>query len=145
MFAALPNVLQDLVVQFAFKINKKEMERDLNTIFEIKQWRLHPCFLRHRVFLSDSWSFENNPLETYFPLEMLSSMYALFDMCIVYDILERLDFRKKDVRCMGSRIQWMESLEMHWEFLGLFSFFFNQITSNPGNLKPMWQGLPLFI
>ena len=145
MFAALPNVLQDLVVQFAFKINKKEMESDLNTIFEIKQWRLHPCFLRHRVFLSDSWSFENNPLETYFPLEMMSSMYALFDMCIVYDILERLDFRKKDVRCMGTRIQWMESLEMHWEFIGLFSFFFNQITPNPDNLKPMWQGLPLFI
>ena len=142
MVAALPNVLQDLVVQFAFKINKKEMESDLNTIFEIKQWRLHPCFLRHRVFLSDSWSFENNPLETYFPLEMMSSMYALFDMCIVYDILERLDFRKKDVRCMGTRIQWMESLEMHWEFIGLFSFFFNQITDN---LKPMWQGLPLFI
>ena len=88
MFTALPNVLQDLVVQFAFKINKKEMERDLNTIFEIKQWRLHPCFLRHRVFLSDSWSFENNPLETYFPLEMMSSMYALFDMCIVYDTRE---------------------------------------------------------
>jgi hypothetical protein len=145
MFAALPDVLQDIVLQFAFKINKKEMESDFNTILEIKQWKLHPCFLRHRVFLSDSWSFQDNPLEIYFPLRGLSSMYALFDMCIVYDFLERLDFRRTEVRCMGSRIQWMETLELHWEFIGLFSIFFNRITPNPDNLKPMWQGLPLFV
>ena len=71
MFAALPNVLQDLVVQFAFKIDKKELKGDLDLIFEIKRWELHPCF---RVFVSDPWIFVNNPLETYFPLQKLKSM-----------------------------------------------------------------------
>lgn len=83
MFTVLPDVLQDLVVQFAFKIDKKELKGDLDLIFEIKQWELHPCFLRHRVFVSDPWIFVNNPLETYFPLQKLKSMFEMFDMCVI--------------------------------------------------------------
>ena len=144
MFTDLPDVLQDLVVQFAFKIDKKELKGDLDLIFEIKRWKLHPCFLRHRVFVSDPWIFVNNPLETYFPLQKLKSMFEIFDMCVIHELLDRFDFRKKEVRCMGSRANWIGRLD-HWEFLKWFSSFFNKVVVTPGNLKPMWQGFPLFI
>ena len=143
MFAGLPDVLQDLVVQFAFKIDKKELNGDLDLISEIKTWDLHPCFVRHRIFVSPQWISVDNPLKTYFPLQNLKSMFDIFDMCTIHELLDRFDFRKREVRCMGSREIWIGRLD-HWEFLKWFSSFFNRIIMTPGNLKPMWQGFPLF-
>ena len=133
MFAGLPDVLQDLVVQFAFKIDKKELNGDLDLISEIKTWDLHPCFVRHRIFVSPQWISVDNPLKTYFPLQNLKSMFDIFDMCTIAP----LDSEK------GKSGAWVLG-RFGSEFLKWFSSFFNRIIMTPGNLKPMWQGFPLF-
>ena len=46
-FTVLPCVLQDLVLDFAFKITKKELDDDFETIRIIKSWDLHPIFVRN--------------------------------------------------------------------------------------------------
>ena len=142
MFADLPDVLKDMIVQFAFKIGFVELECDLETLRVINSWSLHPNFMRDRLWTPDSWCFLENPLKNYFPLRRLRSQFEMFDMCAVHEILDRLDFRKRDVRCMGTRREWWISLT-HFEFLGMFSMYFKQIVLNPDNFKPMWKGFPL--
>ena len=143
-FTVLPCDLQDLLLDFAFKITKKELDDDLETIRIIKSWDLDPHFLQTRVWVRETWCFNNNPIETYFPLRELTSHFQLFNMCLVYELLDRLDFRKKAVRCMGPRERWIDSLD-HVEFLGLFSMFYKHVRTDPDNIKPAWRGIPLFL
>ena len=67
-FNCLPVVLQDLIVDFAFKLKKDELERDIDLLLTIKMWDLHPRYLRQTVFLS---RFKKTPLRVYFALEKL--------------------------------------------------------------------------
>ena len=49
-FAALPADLQDLVLQFAYKIKLVELEKDLKDISLVKSWGLEQCFIRTNVW-----------------------------------------------------------------------------------------------
>ena len=142
-FTDLPCVLQDLVLDFAFKITKKELDDDFETIRIIKSWDLHPIFVRNRVWIREQWCFQDNPLQIYIPLQKLENEFSMFDMCLVFELLDRLDFRKRNVRCMGPRDKWINCLD-HVEFLGLFSMFYKQTCKDPENIKPAWRGMPLF-
>ena len=121
-FTVLPCVLQDLVLDFAFKITKKELDEDFETIRIVKSWDLDPMFVRNRVWIREQWCFQDNPLQIYIPLQKLENEFSMFDMCLVFELLDRLDFRKRNVRCMGPRDKWINCLD-HVEFLGLFSMF----------------------
>ena len=143
-FTVLPYELQDLVCDFAFKITHKDLKDDLETICTIKSWDLDPQFVQKRVWVREYWCFEDNPLENYFPLRELSSHFEMFNMYLVYELLDRLDFRKKAVRCMGPRERWFHSLD-HLEFLGLFSMFHKHVRADPTNIKPAWRGISLFL
>ena len=92
-FTVLPCVLQDLVLDFAFKITKKELDDDLETIRTIKSWDLDPIFVRHRVWIREQWCFQDNPLQMYIPLQKLENEFSMFDMCLVFELLDRLDFQ----------------------------------------------------
>ena len=144
MFVALPCALKELIVQFAFKISLSELQDDLEDLTEIKRWKIHPRFVKRRVFEKENWEFADNPLYTYMPLRHLTSgLKDMFDMWFVMDFLDKLDFRKRDVQQMGlARIGWMEFLtdsDRGWEFLSLFTVFFNVVTEDPGNLKPSYS------
>ena len=60
-FTVLPCDLQDLLLDFAFKITKKELDDDLETLRVIKSWDLDPHFLQTRVWVRETWCFNNNP------------------------------------------------------------------------------------
>ena len=97
-FTVLPCVLQDLVLDFAFKITKKDFERF--GPLKVGIWR-------------EQWCFQDNPLQMYIPLQKLENEFSMFDMCLVFELLDRLDFRKRAVRCMGPRDKWINCLD-HW-------------------------------
>ena len=143
-FSALPADLQDLVIGFCFEIRLKELKRDIDTIFEIKAWDLPPNLLPSLVFCPETYGYVPHPMLVYRPLRHFTNKLRLFDMFRVFDVLHRLDFRKREVRSMGSRWDWLEKLQ-EWEFIGLFSTFFREVNKNPSNLKPNWLGMPLLI
>ena len=138
----LPVDLQDLVVQFAYEIKLKDLKKDLTVITEVKSWNLHPSFIRGRVWCDRMWGLVSNPLDVYLPLTWFQDRFVFFDMGLVDEVLGRLDFRKKDVRSMGSRWDWVIYLQ-EWEFMGLFAVFFRIMQENPCNMKPNWCGLSL--
>ena len=65
-------------------------------------------------------------------------------MLQIHEVLNRLDFRKREVRTMGSRWDWLENLQK-WEFVGLFSVFYRNIEKFPQHVKPNWLGFPLLL
>ena len=129
-FSDLPDDLQDIVVGFCFEIRTKELKRDLETIFEIKSWKLPPRLLPNLVFCTETCGYVPHPLTMYRPMSHFRNKLRLFDMFRVMDVLHRLDFRKRSVRVMGSRWDWMEKLQ-EWEFVGLFSLFIREVEKNP--------------
>ena len=141
-FTVLPDVLKDLIVGFAYKITNKQMQHDFDTIDVFRSWDLDPMFLQRRVWIRDDWCFRNNPLLNYIPLKLLQTNFDLFDMLRVYEMLDRLDFRKRDVRCMGTRESWFLGLD-RIEVVGLFSMFYKYTANNPDNLKPVFRGKPM--
>jgi hypothetical protein len=143
-FSVLPTDLQDMVVGFCFEIRLSDLKRDLDTIFEIKAWDLPPRLLPDTVFCPETYGYVPHPTRVYRPLSHFTNKLRLFDMFRVFDVLHRLDFRKREVRSMGSRWDWMRKLK-EWEFLGLFSLFFKDVEKNPSNLKPNWLGVPFLL
>ena len=141
-FPALPTDLQNLVVQFAYKITLVELQKDLFVINEMNSWNLDPRFINPRIWCDRVWGLVPNPLEIYRPLSLFRSNFLLFNMALVDRVLGKLDFRRKGVRYMGSRWDWLDYLQ-NWEFMGLFAVFYRDIKKNPRNLKPIWTGMPL--
>ena len=140
-FTALPDVLQNMVCAFAFGITKKEVERDLITIREIKQWKLPSNFFEKFVFDKNLQCYVVTPLSRYFPLTELSNCKVLFDYYRIGQVIERLDFRKKQVKFWGTRWQWKEFLK-DWTFYGLFAEFYrNMIKNGRQVVKPLYKHL----
>ena len=142
-FNCLPVVLQDLIVDFAFKLKKDELERDIDLLLTIKMWDLHPRYLRQTVFLSIYQRFKKTPLRVYFALEKLDHIDSLFNFFVVEELLERLDWRRKPVRRMGSRKTWLKNLE-NFHFVPIFSQFYESVSKDEQNLKLMWRDFPFF-
>ena len=124
-FSDLPDDLQDIVVGFCFEIRTKELKRDLETIFEIKSWKLPPRLLPNLVFCTETCGYVPHPLTMYRPMSHFRNKRVM-------DVLHRLDFRKRSVRVMGVGF-------------GLFSVFFKEVEKNPRNLKPNWIGMSMML
>ena len=138
-FTALPDVLQDIVCVFAYGITKKEVESDLDTIREIKSWKLPSMFIENFVFDHNFGCYVVTPLDRYYPLAQLSSYKQMFDHYRIEQVVERLDFRKKQVKVWGNRWQWMKFLK-DWTFYGLFAEFYrNMLKSGRQVVKPMYK------
>ena len=136
-FSALPADLQDLVIGFCYKIRYNELKRDLDIISEINRWCLPPCLLPRTIFCRETYHYEHHPTVVYRPLNHFHSKLRLFNMLQIHEVLNRLDFRKREVRTMGSRWDWLENLQK-WEFVGLFSVFYRNIEKFPQHVKPNW-------
>ena len=143
-FSALPADLQDLVIGFCYKIRYNELKHDLDVISEINRWCLPPCLLPRTIFCRETYNYEHHPTVVYRPLNHFHSKLRLFNMLQIHEVLNRLDFRKREVRTMGSRWDWLENLQK-WEFVGLFSVFYRNIEKFPQHVKPNWLGFPLLL
>ena len=144
-FFALPVDLQDLVIGFCFEIRYKELKCDLDIISEINRWELPPSIVPRTLFCAETYNYEMHPLLVYRPLKHFASKLRLFNMMRIRQVLDRLDFRKREVRSMGSRWDWYENLQESWEFVGLFSVFFRKMVNLPQHVKPNWLGFPLLL
>ena len=143
-FSALPLDLQDLVIVFCFGIRYEELKCDLQIISEINKWRLPPSILPRTIFCPETYHYELHPTIMYRPLAHFSSKLWLFNMLRIREVLDRLDFRKREVRVMGSRWVWLANLH-DWEFVGLFSVFLKEMEKQPQHVKPNWLGFPLLL
>ena len=117
---------------------------DLQVLETLKGWDLNTDFVVPSLWLPHRYQYAKTPLVAYFPLHEIRSLFQLFQMDKVHDVLERLDFRKRAVKRLGSRETWR--VRLAWEeqtgnieFLGLFFMFYESVYRDPHNIRPLWR------
>ena len=124
----LPIVLQDLVLSFAYDEHKWVIKRELETLLEIKSWRLPFWFIEPVIW---SWHYRRyvtTPLISYVPMKYCGHKYRdLFDLDVIHSFLLALDFRVKNVRCFGSRELWQTRILESWRCLDSLSSFYKML------------------
>ena len=111
----LPDVLQDLVIEFAFDMPKEQVLDSLEIILDIISMQLPFFFFRPKIW---SWHYNNflpNPIFSFMPIEYYNGRFDdLFDDDAMFCLLLGLDFRRKNVRLFGSRQKWLDRIITSW-------------------------------
>ena len=112
---SLPDVLQELVLEFAFNLPKHQVLTSLQVILDIVDMKLPFFFFREKIW---SWSCNNfmpNPVFSFMPIEYYNGRFCeLFDDDAMFCLLLGLDFRRKNVRMFGSRQTWLNRIVTSW-------------------------------
>ena len=83
-FFALPTDLQNLVTAFCWEISAKRLERNLKTCEEVQRWKLHPVFLKSKVWCKHKTRYTSNPLVVFRPILWFGNSWkSIFD-CIFF-------------------------------------------------------------
>ena len=124
----LPDVLQDLVIQFAFDMPKEQVLDSLEIILDIISMQLPFFFFRPKIW---SWHYNNflpNPIFSFMPIEYYNGLYSeLFDDDALYCLLLGLDFRRKNVRMFGTRQQWLNRIVSSWRSIEPFAAYYKML------------------
>ena len=112
---SLPDVLQELVLEFAFNLPRDQVLTSLQVILDIVDMKLPFFFFREKIW---SWSCNNfmpNPVFSFMPIEYYNGRFCeLFDDDAMFCLLLGLDFRRRHGRLFGSRQKWLNRIVTSW-------------------------------
>ena len=124
----LPVDLQDLVLQYAYNMRRSDVLDSLEQILDIKAMRLPFFFFRERIWSWHYARFLPNPVFQFLPIGYFGGSYSdIFDTDSFFSLLIGLDFRRKKVKCYGSRRRWLDHMLMSWEMVLPFSSFYKML------------------
>ena len=124
----LPDVLQDLVLMFAFNVPKSQVVESLDVILSIIDMDLPFFFFRTKIW---SWHYNRylpNPVFRFMPIEYYNGRYSeIFDDDAMFCLLIGLDFRRKNVRMFGSRQKWLDRIVTTWRCVEPFAAYYRML------------------
>ena len=129
---SLPLVLRDLITEYAW--DKKAHESFLLACIasEVNEWDIPDVFIRHYHFDWRHMLTAASPLVV-FDASIQPSEWFREDVCFL--LLQMLDFRRKNVKCDGSRLTWMRRLSADWTTIVPFSKFYLKLICEKSNWK----------
>ena len=142
-FAQLPNDLKNVICSIAYGAKWETIKNDINTCIQIKQMQLHPLFLRELVWSNRTHNFEVSPLAIFEPIQTFRGTWqVIFDWHVVRECLWRLDFRRRHVKSLMSRREWVDCFEESWENIEMFSdYFCFLVYTRVPCFKPIWKDI----
>ena len=142
-FAGLPTDLKNLICEIAYGATLKTVKKDVETCVLIKKMHLHPLFLRDLVWSRRTWDYEVSPIHVFEPISAFSNKWEdVFDWQVVQEMLWRLDFRRRSVRCLFKRHEWVASFCNDWQNIAAFSdFFCFLLYTRVPCFKPVWKSV----
>ena len=135
-FQDLPVVLQDLCVDFAWKTTYRNVKENIEELLLIKSFNLPPLFYKTYLFSTEHMYHMYSPLEIYEPLWCYLEM---FDIFMINDLLCNLDFRKRSVKCAGSRYFWLDSFDHYINILQFGQFYKSLLASKQNIWTPTYN------
>ena len=128
----LPDVLQDLVLQFAFNLPKRDVKMSLNIMLDIIDMQLPFFFFREKIW---SWHYHcwmPNPILEFMPIEYYNGRFAdMFDDDAMFCLLLGLDFRRKNVKLFGSRQTWLDRIVSSWRCVEPLAAYYRMLLRSP--------------
>ena len=138
----LPVVLQDLVLQFAYNMPRDKVLDSLEVILDIKAMQLPFFFFKELIWSWHYTCFLPNPIHCFTPIDYFGGTYLdLFNNDAFFCFLIGLDFRRKNVRCFGSRINWLDRLCATWKNVRPFSYFFKMLLRSETQIMKKRQSI----
>ena len=124
----LPDVLQDMVLMFAYNLPKTQIMKSLETILDIIDMQLPFFFMKQRIWSWHYKTFLPNPCHVFTPIEYYAGNYSdLFDDDSMYCLLLGLGFRRRNVRLFGSREKWMNRICTSWRAVEPLSAYYKML------------------
>ena len=126
--SVLPDVLQDLVLDFAFNLPKHDVLESLEVILGIIDMNLPFFFFRESIWSWHYARFLPNPVYSFMPIHYYNGVYSeLFDDDALCCLLLGLDFRRRNVKMFGSRQRWLDRIIRCWRCVEPFAAFFKML------------------
>lgn len=116
----IPEDLQNLICDFAWKKTIREVQYCLDIVLVIKSHRLPANFYHCVVWSWIESKFVPLPLVEFSPIPEFGEY---FNLARIQQILFELDFRKRRVRTCGNRAIWIQNMNDHWSFVVQFGLF----------------------
>ena len=126
----IPLDLQDMICDFAWKRNIRQVEHCLDIVLLLKSHRLPANFYHSVVWSWIEGKFVPLPLIEFSPVDVFEQF---FNLAQIRNILFQLDFRKRSVRTCGNRVNWLENMANHWSFVVQFGLFLKILKKMNGN------------
>ena len=124
-FDDLPIDLKNIVSEFAYFVKWKTVLKDLETCEKIKKMQLSSVFSREVMWSRMYREYIPNPLHTFEPICNYTGQWKDYvDWHAVEELLWRLDFRRKFVKNLYSRVQWFEKFGQSWCNIAAFDNFY---------------------
>ena len=124
----LPDVLQELVLDFAFNLPKQAISDSLDIILSIVDMDLPFFFFRPKIWSWEFAQFLPNPVFVFMPIEYYNGLYSeLFDDDALYCLLLALDFRRKNVKMFGTRQRWLNRILSSWRTIEPFAAYYKML------------------
>ena len=142
-FSVLPTDLQNIVLDFAYNLERDAIVRSLETILEIKTMHIPFFFFRKSIW---SWFFRKyvpNPINVFLPIELIGGRYNdLFDEDSMYCLLLGLDFRRRNVRLLGSREDWLNRIYTSWRAVEPLAAYYRMLMRCNSAATPIMKQKP---
>ena len=140
-FDDLPKDLKNIISGFAYECKWETVEFDLEMCKIVKSMDVSAVFLRRDMWSLKYKRFLPNPLQSFEPIANFTGAWSDFvDWHSVQELLWRLDFRRKFVKVVASRMQWREKFNQDWKNIVLFDGFYRYLlSSRVPCFKPIWK------
>ena len=139
-FSAIPKELQNLICLFAWKTDIDTVCRRVDAILVLKTYHLPANFYRAMVWSWIDMRFVVCPLVKFCPIEDFNSF---FNVPLIKNILYTLDFRKRPVKMLGSRWDWLRAFDEHWSNFVQFGIFYSVLQKTRRNIYTPTYGQEL--
>ena len=131
--SVLPDVLEQLVLDFAFNLPKQAICDSLDIILSSVEIDLPFFFFRPKIWSWEFAKFLPNPVFVFMPIEYYNGLYSeLFDDDALYCLLLALDFRRKNVKMFGSRQRWLDRIVNSWRCVEPFAAYYKMLMRSQG-------------
>jgi len=132
----LPDVLQDIVLLYAYNVPKEAVLRSVNTLLDIKDMQLPFFFLKEKIWSWELQRFLPNPLIEFMPIEYYDSKFGeIFHKDCMYCFLLGLDFRRRNVRLFGTREAWFNRICSSWRTVEPFSAYYKMLLRSKSRIS----------
>ena len=140
-FGDLPEDLKNIVSSYAYDCKWGTVEKDLEMCEFVRGMHISPVFTRDVMWSKKYREYRMNPFQMFEPIQNYTGSWAdYFDWHSVQELLWRLDFRRRFVRLVHSRMEWRLLFNTTWQNIEHFDNFYRFLLyTRVPCFKPLWK------
>ena len=141
-FLNLPLDLKNVVCDFAYECNFETVENNVAECILLNKMEISSVFLQNMVWSVRDYRYIPSPLRVFEPISAFRGWAHLIDWDAVFELLWRLDFRRKCVKLVKSRDEWDNLFKEDWRNIYVFDSFYRFLLyTRVPCFKPLWSSV----